>query len=92
MKNSYSSIINSYIEKLKEQLKNNLEMIYIIGSSATEDVVVNWSDIDTIIVLKEYNYDNIEKIRQAGADIAVVGTAIINSDNYKDTIQVLKSK
>lgn len=61
MKNSYSSIINSYIEKLKEQLKNNLEMIYIIGSSATEDVVVNWSDIDTIIVLKEYNYDNIEK-------------------------------
>ena len=38
------------------------------------------------------NLDNIEKIRQAGADIAVVGTAIINSDNYKDTIQVLKSK
>lgn len=36
------------------------------------------------------NLDNIDKIKEAGADIAVVGTAIINSENYKETIDKLK--
>ena len=36
------------------------------------------------------NLDNIGKIKEAGADIAVVGTAIINSENYKETIDKLK--
>lgn len=85
MKNSYSSIINSYIEKLKEQLKNNLEMIYIIGSSATEDVVVNWSDIDTIIVLKEYNYDNIEKIKKVSNSYEIkIGNTIYSKKEFEN--------
>ena len=36
------------------------------------------------------NLQNIKKLKQAGIDIAVVGTAIINSKNYKDTIKNLK--
>lgn len=37
------------------------------------------------------NLDNIEKLKEAGCDIAVVGTGIINSDNYKETIGKMKS-
>ena len=33
---------------------------------------------------------NIEKLKQAGVDIAVVGTAIINSENFKETMKELK--
>ena len=36
------------------------------------------------------NLENISKIKQAGCDIAVAGTAIINSVNYKETIEKLK--
>lgn len=36
------------------------------------------------------NLENISKIKQAGCDIAVAGTAIINSANYKETIEKLK--
>lgn len=36
------------------------------------------------------NDENIEKIKNAGADIAVVGTFIINSKDYKYTISNLK--
>ena len=63
MKNSFSNIIEIYVEVLKERLKDNLEMIYIIGSSATNDVIVNWSDVDAIIVLKEYKFDDINVIK-----------------------------
>ena len=36
------------------------------------------------------NLDNIEEIKEAGLDIAVVGTCIIDSDNFKETINMLK--
>ncbi len=36
------------------------------------------------------NLDNIEKIRDAGCDIVVAGTSIINSVDYKETIKKLK--
>ena len=36
------------------------------------------------------NLDNIEEIKEAGVDIAVAGTCIIESDNFKETINMLK--
>ena len=36
------------------------------------------------------NLENIEKLKEAGIDIAVVGSAIINSNNMKETIQEMK--
>lgn len=36
------------------------------------------------------NTENADKLKEAGANILVVGTAIINSDNYKETIEKLK--
>ena len=85
MKNSYSNIINSYVEKIKEQLNHNLEMIYIIGSSATKDIVVNWSDIDTIIVLKEYNYDDIKKIEKISNGYEIkIGNTLYSKKEFEN--------
>lgn len=36
------------------------------------------------------NLDNIQEVKNAGADIAVVGTFLTNSKDYKDTINKLK--
>ena len=36
------------------------------------------------------NLDNVEKIKEAGCDIIVAGSAIVNSDNYAETIGKLK--
>lgn len=36
------------------------------------------------------NIDNVEKIKQAGANIIVAGTAIIDSEDFKQTINELK--
>ena len=62
--------------------------------------------IDKVRKLKEYieennlevdieadggiNLKNIEQLKEAGCDIAVAGTCIINSENYKETIEKLK--
>ena len=64
------------------------------------------STIDKISELKKYieennldidieadggiNTDNVEKIKQAGANIIVAGTAIIDSEDFKQTINELK--
>ena len=37
------------------------------------------------------NLDTINMLKQAGIDIAVVGNAIINADDYKTIIQKLKN-
>jgi len=36
------------------------------------------------------NIENVQQLKDAGTNIVVVGTSIINSENYKDTIQKLK--
>ena len=66
------------------------EAIYKIAD-IKKYIIENNIEID-IEVDGGINLDNIEKIRQAGANIAVVGTAIINSDNYRGTITKLKSE
>ena len=64
------------------------------------------STIEKIKILKEYiqknnlevdieadggiNLDNIEEIKKAGVDIIVAGTCIIESNNFKETINKLK--
>ena len=37
------------------------------------------------------NLENIEQLKEAGCDIVVTGTCIINSENYKETIEKLKA-
>lgn len=65
------------------------------------------STIDKIAKLKKYieennididieadggiNTDNVEKVKQAGANIIVAGTAIIDSEDFKQTINELKN-
>ena len=85
MKNSYSFIIDSYVKKLKNTLKDNLEMIYIIGSSATNDVVDNWSDIDVMLVLKEYNFKDIETIKKISNGYKVkIGNTIYAKNEFEN--------
>ena len=36
------------------------------------------------------NLDNAELVKSAGAEMLVCGTAIIKSENYKETIEQLK--
>lgn len=87
MKNKYSKTIESYIEKLKEKLKDNLEMIYIIGSSATDDIVVNWSDIDAIIVLREYKYDDIETIKRISNSYEIkIGNTLYSKEEFENKL------
>lgn len=38
------------------------------------------------------NLQNISKVKEAGANIIVAGTQIISSDNFKQTIDLLKNK
>lgn len=62
--NKYSIYINKYVNEMKKSLKNNLKLLLIIGSSSSNEVIENWSDIDAIVVLDEYNFKIIEIIKK----------------------------
>lgn len=82
--NSYTKTINEYIQNIKFKLKDNLELIYIIGSSATDNVVENWSDIDCIIVLKKYTQDDIEIIKELSNNFDVkIGNTIYSKEEFE---------
>ena len=84
MKNNYTDIIGDYIENLKGALDNNLELIYIIGSSATKDVVVGWSDIDCIIVISNYNFNDIETIKKISNSYDIkIGNTIYSKKEFE---------
>jgi len=55
-----------------------------------EYIVKNDIDID-IEVDGGINTENVDELKHAGADIIVAGTAIINSEDYKKTIDRLKA-
>ena len=67
-------LIESTIEKIKE-LKQ-----YIENNNIDIDIEADGG----------VNIENVEKIKEAGANIIVAGTAIINSDDYNKTIKRLK--
>ena len=54
-----------------------------------EYIESNNIDID-IEVDGGVNLENVEKLKEAGANIIVVGTAIINSKDYNKTIEEIK--
>ncbi len=58
--------------------------------SVKEFIQDNDIDID-IEVDGGINIENIKILKEAGANIIVAGTCIINSDDYKETIQQLKN-
>ena len=85
IKNDYTEIIQLYIKKIEKELKENLKLIYIIGSSATDDVIVNWSDIDCIIVLYDYIEKDIELIKKISNSFSVkIGNTIYSKKEFEN--------
>jgi len=83
--NEYKETIELYIESIRRQLKNNLELVYIIGSSATKDIIVNWSDIDCIIVLNKYNEKDIEIIKKISNSFDIkIGNTIYSKKEFEN--------
>ncbi len=83
--NDYSEVINDYIDKLKNSLKEQLEMIFIIGSSASDIVINNWSDIDCILVLKELNKKNLKVVTKLSNSYKIkIGNTLYSKKEFED--------
>lgn len=84
IKNNFTETIDLYIKKIKRELKKNLKLIYVIGSSATENVIINWSDIDCIIVLNNYSKRDIEIIKEISNSFSVkIGNTIYSKKEFE---------
>ncbi len=97
---------NTEVEKIYDILPfiHTVLVMTVEPGKGGQDLIPN--TIDKIKTLKEYiernnlevdieadggiNLENIEKIKEAGVDIVVAGTCIIESDDFKDTINKLK--
>lgn len=60
--NSYKMQILDFYYKVKNILKEELELFVLTGSCGIEKVNVYWSDIDVLIVINYYKFIKIKKI------------------------------
>ena len=85
MKNEYSNTIEKYVEEMKKIFKEELELLLIIGSSCSNKVITNWSDIDVILVLKKYDFDIINQIKELTNKFDVkIGTTIYSKKEFEE--------
>ena len=81
--NSYSKDINKYVEMVKREFKEDVALVLIIGSSCSNMVIENWSDIDSILVLKEYNAGIIDKIKKITNQFSIkIGTTVFTETEF----------
>lgn len=97
---------NTKLEEITEYLSYLHQVIIMTVEPGKGGQELIESTIDKIAKLKKYieennididieadggiNTDNVEKVKQAGANIIVAGTAIIDSEDFKQTINELK--
>ncbi len=98
---------NTKLEEITEYLSYLHQVIIMTVEPGKGGQELIESTIDKIAKLKKYieennididieadggiNTDNVEKVKQAGANIIVAGTAIIDSEDFKQTINELKN-
>ncbi len=83
--NKYSIYIDKYVNEMKESLKDKLKLLLIIGSSSSNEVIENWSDIDVIVVLDEYNFKTIEIIKKISNSYPVkIGTTVYDKREFEE--------
>ena len=98
---------NTKLEEITEYLSYLHQVIIMTVEPGKGVQELIESTIDKIAKLKKYieennididieadggiNTDNVEKVKQAGANIIVAGTAIIDSEDFKQTINELKN-
>lgn len=98
---------NTKIEEITKYLSYLHQVIIMTVEPGKGGQELIESTIDKITKLKKYieennididieadggiNTDNVEKVKQAGANIIVAGTAIIDSEDFKQTINELKN-
>lgn len=83
--NSYQNIIDKYVERMKRELNNELDLLLIIGSSSSSTVIQSWSDIDVILVVKDYNFKILERIRNISNSYDVkIGTTIYSRKEFEN--------
>lgn len=81
--NEYTPTIYKYVELAKEVFKENLDMILVIGSSCSNKVVKDWSDIDVILVFDKIDDEIIEKIKCISNLYTIkIGTTIYQKDEF----------
>lgn len=59
----YRETLFSYMDELQNSLGNTLKLSFLIGSSSSGHVIDGWSDIDVILVLKEYKIEYVNVIK-----------------------------
>jgi predicted nucleotidyltransferase len=64
-KEKYKEIEDNFYNDLKNNLKDNLSFYTVTGSMSRDDIIPGWSDIDVLVVINNYNKNNVSVINDA---------------------------
>lgn len=78
----YKRTVYEYLNELIHKLGSSLKFCLLIGSASSGQVVIEWSDIDVILVINEYKMESISIINEvkAKSDIKIGNTVYSQSE------------
>ncbi|MDO5557851.1 MAG: hypothetical protein Q4G05_06425 [Clostridia bacterium] len=80
----YKIVIKSYINEVIKNLKNRVKLILVIGSSASNEVITNWSDIDIILVCDKYDMEYVRIIKNIISKYDIkIGNTIYSQEEFE---------
>jgi predicted nucleotidyltransferase len=84
----YKETEDAFFGCLKKNLKENLLFYVVTGSVSRGDIIPGWSDIDVLVVIKEYNRKNssiINKALSKNSSGIKIGLTLFSFNDFKNT-------
>ena len=53
----YEKIEETFFRNIRDSLGENLALYCVTGSLARKDIIPGWSDIDILVVIKQYSFE-----------------------------------
>lgn len=89
----YQEVEYSFYRNLTKRLSNKISLYCVVGSLAFKNIIPNWSDIDLLLVVKDYSkkvFDSLKSTNEQNTSGISIGFTFysereFSSPGYKDT-------
>lgn len=80
----YKDVFMNFMNKIKKEIDDNLVLLILTGSGGRDKIIEGWSDLDVMIVLKDFSPDDAILIYNAAKSFSIkIGATIYSESEFE---------
>src|SRR3989344_3206550 len=84
MPQSYKDVFMNFMNKIKKEIDNNLVLLILTGSGGRDKIIEGWSDLDVMIVLKDFSPNDAILIYNAAKSFFIkIGATLYSKSEFE---------